>query len=234
MTLQIPILRFIIINLFLSVCFLNIIGQEKKEDVSSLKEVARKPYLRIGIDPTRPWLNIIQNVERSGIAFIAETEYKELWFPVIEGGWEKAGTSRNTFNISNSGTFFRIGIDRNMLKNTSLQDRGAFTIGTRYGIGFTNNSLSDLSYSNYWDIWNPSPVKEIFATHWVEFNTGVRVEAFKNAFVGWNARLKLRAFTSKHTAEPYIAAGYGKFASSSNIDIGFFLMYSFDLHKKGN
>lgn len=116
------------------------------------------------------------------------------WFPIVEAGVGKAShddeVTRNYY--STSAPYFKVGIDRNMLKDKHGDNR--LYLGLRYG--FTSYKV-DISHPNYPDpvwLWDTGfGVKDVACKyHWAEVVVGIDAKIFGPLHLGWSVRYKQR------------------------------------------
>ena len=116
------------------------------------------------------------------------------WFPIVEAGYGKADHYDEVTQIyySTSAPYFRIGIDKNLLKNKHGKNR--LYGGLRYG--FTSYKV-DIARSEFPDpVWKwPTGygVKDDPCSfHWLEAVVGVDAQIFGPLHLGWSVRFKRR------------------------------------------
>ena len=140
------------------------------------------------------------------------------WFPVFEAGIGKAKHDDEvTFlNYSTSAPYFRIGIDKNMLKDKHGPNR--LYVGLRYG--FTSYKV-DISRPDYEDpvwLWNTSYSVNDAACkyHWAEIVLGVDAKIFGPLHLGWSVRYKQRLAHSEdgEWGKPWYVPGFGTYESN--------------------
>lgn len=206
---------------------------ESRAQSDSASKPAPKPkedyghQLRFSFDLSRPAINLAQSTRSSYEGAIDYYLRNEL-YAVAEGG---AGSSEYAYTdlsyISNS-SFFRIGLDKTLIKRLNGSDWDAAFAGVRYGIGFINRG--EAAYTIIDSVWGTTsgtvPAKA-FTAHWAEVTGGVRVEVIKGFMLGWNLRgrflLNERAFRE---LSPVYIAGYGKGDKSTIFDFSFYACYA--------
>jgi hypothetical protein len=169
-------------------------AQEKKEN----PELAKTPLIN-GFTIQADIASIVSSALSKGETYSAEgglqINLKHKYYPIVElgfGGANKISNDDRRFNAY--GLFGRIGADINLLKKKedAKPSKNLFLAGAR--IGFTNFSydISNISIANdYWGGTEMLNYPNRNATKvWVELVAGVRVEVFKNIFLGWTVRNK--------------------------------------------
>ncbi|HCW08436.1 MAG TPA: hypothetical protein DGG95_13850, partial [Cytophagales bacterium] len=125
------------------------------------------------------------------------------------GSWGKNVQLANG-DYANSGSYFRIGADVNLLGNDP--DKNMFFFGFRIGHSLFHETLSYQATSV--NLYPPSTyaVSNSSVTgSWGELTTGLRVKIWKGLWMGYTARMKFSPKTkgSNDTMAPYDMPGYG-------------------------
>lgn len=134
------------------------------------------------------------------------------WFPIIEAGIGKAKCDDEMTRIyySTSAPYFKIGIDKNLLKDKHGPNR--LYAGLRYA--FTNYKV-DISRPNFDDpVWKwdtgygikDAPCK----LHWIEAVVGIDAKIFGPFHLGWSVRYKRRVYHKEgNFGNTWYVPGYG-------------------------
>ena len=137
------------------------------------------------------------------------------WFPIVEAGVGKATHDDEVTQLyySTSAPYFKVGIDKNMLKDKHGPNR--LYVGLRYG--FTSYKI-DLSRPDFPDpvwLWNTSfGVKDASCKyHWAEVVIGVDAKIFGPLHLGWSVRYKQRLAHSEEGefGNPWYVPGFGTY-----------------------
>lgn len=137
------------------------------------------------------------------------------WFPIVEAGVGKATHDDEVtqFYYSTSAPYFKVGIDKNMLKDKHGPNR--LYVGLRYG--FTSYKI-DLSRPDFPDpvwLWNTGfGVKNASCKyHWAEVVIGVDAKIFGPLHLGWSVRYKQRLAHSEEGefGNPWYVPGFGTY-----------------------
>lgn len=125
------------------------------------------------------------------------------WFPILEAGIGKATHDDEVTRIyySTSAPYFKIGIDKNMLKDKHGPNR--LYLGLRYG--FTSYKV-DIARPNFTDpVWKSDAgygVRDAACKyHWAEIVVGIDAKIFGPLHLGWSVRYKQRL---AHSEEGYL------------------------------
>ena len=121
------------------------------------------------------------------------------WFPIIEAGLGKADHNDEVTHIhySTSAPYFRLGIDKNLLKDKHGKNRlyGGFRYAfTSYKVDITRTDFPDPVWQ-----WNTGyGVKDASCSyHWLEAVIGVDAQIFGPLHLGWSLRYKRRVHHSE-------------------------------------
>lgn len=137
------------------------------------------------------------------------------WFPILEAGIGRAKHDDEvTFlKYNTSAPYFKIGIDKNMLKDKHGPNR--LYLGLRYG--FTSYKI-DISRPEYTDpvwLWDTGYSIDGIACkyHWAEIVVGLDATIFGPLHLGWSVRYKQRLFHSEEGdwGTPWYVPGFGTY-----------------------
>lgn len=177
----------------ISLCLLAITTNSLAQEKDSLK--IKSPYgLRVGIDISKPIMGMIDS-NSSGLEFVADYRITKNWFIAAEFGNQKERTIEDYTTSTSKGNFLKIGANYNAYKNW-LDMNNEIYVGFRYATSTfeqTLNSYTSNTGSNYFSgntITTPITTKDLNA-HWTEFVLGLKVETFKNLFVGLSFTYKI-------------------------------------------
>jgi len=137
------------------------------------------------------------------------------WFPIIEAGIGKAEHDDEVtqINYSTSAPYFKIGIDKNMLRDKHGPNR--LYLGLRYG--FTSYKI-DITHpvfqDPYWQWDIGYSIKDAACKyHWAEIVFGVDAKIFGPLHLGWSVRYKQRLAHSEEGdwGKPWYVPGFGTY-----------------------
>lgn len=195
-------------------------AQEKKES----SELA-KTLLLNGVTVQADIASIVGSIISKGETYSTEgsvqIDLKHKYYPVVELGFGGANKlSAEDIGFKANGLFGRIGVDINLLKQKkdAKPTNNLFLAGARIGItNFSYDVTNILITDNYWggtEILNYP--NESATKVWFEIVAGVRVEVFKNIFMGWTVRNKnLLNQDAEGKISSWYIPGFGINASST-------------------
>jgi hypothetical protein len=140
------------------------------------------------------------------------------WFPIVELGYGKADHMEEATQIAykTSAPYFRVGIDRNLLKDKHGKNRlygGIRYAFTSYKVDIFRPEFSDPTW-----LWPVSyeimgaPCKH----HWLEVLLGLDAKIFGPLHLGWSVRYKRRLSHSEEGdfGNTWYVPGYGKYGDT--------------------
>lgn len=144
---------------------------------------------RFGLDISKPIISSIDN-NFKGIEFVADYRYKKNLYLASELGYVDATTNEDYTTSTANGTYLKLGINYNAYENW-LDMNNELYVGFRYAFSLLNQTLDNYTINTGNDYFPGNPTTansksdNLFA-HWGEFVFGIKVETFKNLFLGFS------------------------------------------------
>lgn len=169
--------------------------------------------------------------DRTMYEFNADIDFYKMFITADFGlsGWEIA---QEGFAYDNSGSYFKVGIDYNLIaRDTDLNV-------IYFGVKYANASFEEKFSYSITDPFFSDYSEEIFKTgmkaHWYEANFGMKIRVWKELFLGWAGRIK---FAKKTKGEPssfntFYIPGYGKAEYDSRWGFNFNVYYRIPFREK--
>lgn len=186
--------------------------------------------IRVGFDIAGPIYNAFEP-SISNFEGMADIDIGKF-FAVVEMGKGEYRYNETISNYSNTGFFYRGGVDVNMTaKDPNLN---ILFFGLRYATAsFSESLIGELSSIS----WGNSTIdleQQNSRANWVEMNIGVRVRIWKSFFTGYAIRFKLFKHNTYNEGkfETYFIPGYGLASKTSNWGISYYLQYRIAWKKK--
>ena len=222
-----PMFRYIISILLIVPSFTMAQNQEKDTTTFSLTSFVPQG-IKFGVDG----FGLIRtgiNPNLTTIEGKAEFDFKKYIGVFETGVYTNTIDSLPKYRYNISGSFFKIGIDANLLHKS--EDKSVFTFGLRYGRARQTDKLQyRINDPVYGFTDNLSAVNSKIGGGWVEMVVGLQVEIFNNLYLGYSARYKLGLRFKQQEFVPFEMAGYGRTetVSQKNSTWGFnyYLLYS--------
>lgn len=185
---QAPMLKYIISYIALAIS-LSTFSQSKDTIAYT------SPYgLRLGIDISKPIVGMIDS-NSSGIELVADYRISKNWYVATELGNQKEKTVEDYTTSTSQGNFLKIGVNYNAYQNW-LDMNNEIYVGMRYGTSTFDQTLDSYRINTGNDyfpsntISNPITAAGLNA-HWTEFVLGIKVETFKNLYLGFSFNYKV-------------------------------------------
>jgi hypothetical protein len=206
---------------------------------SANSQTERMKGLRIGFDLSRFALYYLEP-ERKCYEISADFEVVHNIYPIIECGWQtvilkKTIQDEMAYNYNSKGTFYKIGLDLNLLKNKGQNKYDMVFIGFRGAFANMNHSADNISVnSGYWGNYTGGIVsKNSVNAYWAEVVGGLRAEILKNLFMGWSLSGRIMIEKSKDIyMDPINIPGFGKGNKNSAIGFNYSIYYRIPMFKE--
>lgn len=177
--------KLLIFIFFINIFSLQLQAQEEKavDTVPKIKYNA----LRIGIDVSKPLISQF-NDDLQSFELIGDFRFSKKYYAAVELGYADKNTSEDYLNFTTKGSYIKLGVNFNAYENWKGMNN-EILIGMRYGFSSfsqTLNSYTPNAYGTYFE-GNEIEVNTEFndlTAHWIEFVFGMKVETFKNIFIG--------------------------------------------------
>lgn len=204
---------FFSLCLIFCVC-LTLQAQEEEQPNDSIKKRVELNFLRIDLDIAPVVTTFLNKGEIYSFEAGLQTAINNRFYPIVELGFAGANkTSMSDIHYKTNGLFYRAGMDFNLLKNKNENPKyqNFFFAGARLGYSYFAYDMGNINFvDNFWD-YNISQDQHLTASKlWVELAAGVRVEMFKNFYMGWSVRIKNLLTKGKDgELKPWYIPGFG-------------------------
>jgi hypothetical protein len=178
----------------------------------------------------------------SGWEVNAETDFSRYYLAVDYGTWARTyfhpdDSAKNIgqSSYSNTGRYYRIGIDVNFLKKDP--EKNVFFIGFRYGHSRYSEHFSSIENDPFIPDPNLAISKNLSNVnahaHWLELTSGLRVKMWRFIWMGYTARFK---FALKTKGEGDLLTsdvpGYGRTDKQTFWGFNYQLFFRIPVQKK--
>ncbi len=247
---------YILIGLFLLMTHKSV-AQQQQDSVSSTRVKKEKAIydgftpsaVRIGVSVS-DLVKTISDPEATYYSFQADVPIRQYML-VVDYGRAKldllnnqTGQPDKNFSYSSQGSFFRAGIEANLLKDKKKNNNDASGNVIFFGLKYARSQLKDqVSFQpsgnddngNTNNIYNISKITERndrYSSWWIEMNAGVKVSVFENVYLGYTLRYKfLRQANSQSPLVPYKIPGFGNGDSQSAFGFDYYIYYRIPFRK---
>ena len=221
-----------ILNFTFVLCLLAIISYGQAEPERKLKPKRTDNYIRmkgirVGMDVTRPFQDSWTKGNRYGSEFSFDMEIWPNLFPVFETGYDVMKVKTDYVDYSGNGTYSRIGMDYNFLQAENKNDKDLLFFGLRYGFTLARQQVDHYSVDSYWGPINGRFGSQNYFAHWGEFLVGIKGEIFRNFYMGWTVRGKVKMHHKDLGIPPvFFIPGFGKATKNFNLDFTYSVYYN--------
>ena len=196
--------------------------------------------IRLGFDLLKPVLSSSEG-DNLNYEIVGDLQLTENIYLAGEYGLVDKVIEDENINFNSSGSFLRIGFDYNMFENWIGMDNSIY-IGLRYGTSNFSSKILDYNVRNK-DSYFSNLVTNEFQTieysnlsgNWIELLLGIKVETFKNVYLGLSLRLnKLLSDKKPDNFGNLFIPGFNKVTDENTFGSGFnyTLTYSIPLKKR--
>jgi hypothetical protein len=205
---------------------------EEKSDTLKTKPSYKPTGIRIGVDA----VSIIRSASDrtfEGWEVNADVDFHRYYLAVDYGYWardfQSVDETASRF-YSNSGNYWRVGIDVNFLKKDP--DRNMFFFGARYGHATFSERLTIQASDAIWGSLNATHTNSRIPAQWFELTTGLRVKMWKFIWMGYTARFKF-GLSNGDTPDmlPHDVPGYGTADKDSYWGFNYQLFFRIPIRK---
>lgn len=175
------------------------------------------------------------NGGRFEVSVAADVSLWQRLFPAVELGVMALNQQQDSYRYHSLGGFVKVGANYNFLNfKTDRQYDHIMYAGVRYGYSFTQYQLTDAVIgNNYWkESGTFSNDKRMAHFGWLEILVGVRVQVYKQFFMGVALQVKTFGHYYQQTATyPTYIAGFGGDSQATNFGFLYHLTYQFPYKK---
>ena len=195
--------------------------------------------IRLGFDLLKPILSSSEG-DNLNYEIVGDLQLTENIYLAGEYGLVDKVIEDENINFNSTGSFLRIGFDYNMFENWIGMDNSIY-VGLRYGTSSFSSKILDYNVRNK-DSYFSNLVTNEFQTieysnlsgNWIEILLGIKVETFKNVYLGLSLRLnKLLSDKKPDNFGNLFIPGFNKVTDENTFGSGFnyTLTYSIPLKK---
>ena len=189
----------------------------------------RPTGIRIGIDAIS-MIKTASNKDFKGWELQADVDFRNYFLTAEVGHWSR-NIVLNNGRYANSGNYFRVGVDANVLKTDPVKNM--FFFGFRIGHSKYDESLRYIVMT---PIFGTS-VKQIsnsnITANWIELTTGLKVRVLNSFWMGYTARVKLLpSYSKSQRLQTYDIPGFGLTFKKPWWGFDYYLMFRIPFKKE--
>lgn len=178
---------------------------QKKAKADTLKLPWKVTAIRAGIDLVQPVKSYLVN-DFSGWEVQGDVELRHL-YPTLEIGHWSRNVALHNGQYENSGSYFRLGADVNLLKKDV--DRNMFFLGFRLGRSKFDERLDYTIDSPVFPEVSKSITSSNVTATWGEITTGLKAKIAGGLWMGFTGRIKFAPSDHNRELQTYDIPGYG-------------------------
>ena len=207
--------------------------------------------LRVGVSIN----NAIQTLSRSDdtqYSFQADAVFGRYMLAAEYGTAEISRTNltqqdvTNPYRYASQGWFFRAGPDVNLLINQAKSSFRADADIIFFGLRFARAQVTDAmvlqtkddvfsadgNNNGFWESQQLRVENNGLGVIWLEMTAGMKVQLYRNIFLGYNLRFKFgRSFSRNQSLIPYEVPGFGKGENGESFGFDYYLFYRIPFRK---
>ena len=196
--------------------------------------------LRLGFDLSNPIISL-SNDDNLSYEIVGDLQITDDLYLAAEYGSIDRYIEDENIDFNSVGNYLKIGFDFNMFNNWVGMDNSIY-IGLRYASSSFSNKVDSYTvrsgddyFSNLVDNGYENITHNNLNGNWIEILTGVKVETFKNLYLGISLRLKkLLSDTKPSNFDNLFIPGFNKVTDDNTWGSGFnyTLTYSIPFKKR--
>ena len=223
------------INKYIAIIYLALIGlpsvaqettsteKEKEKEQDTVKISFVPKGLRLGVDLIGATKTIIDSDKRE-LEFSADIELHRYLVNFEYGQFEVSRLGSDASIYQNKGSYFRTGIDVNLLKKDT--DINVLFFGLRYGKATFDDQLQYLQTNALFGDLSYDRTNTNLNARWLEMATGLKLRIINNFWLGFTGRFKFSLkIDESGTLKSHDIPGYGKASEESYWGFNYQLMY---------
>ncbi|MFT6796942.1 MAG: hypothetical protein ACJART_002089 [Maribacter sp.] len=235
---------------FISLTFVlssvTVFAQDKTIDTQPKDTVVyQQSYgIRVGVDLSRIIISSLDD-NYTGLELVADYRLTQDLYLAVELGNEDKTQQEDLYEFNTSGSYIKVGIDRNTYANW-YGERNLIFYGGRLGFSTFSNTINNYQIFDNNRYWNPedfataSETPEEFSgrtASWIEAIFGTKVELLPNIYLGASIRLGFLFTDANEGRFPILyVPGFNKVTWDSKFGVGYnySISYFIPFYKKKN
>ncbi|MFC2109626.1 DUF6048 family protein [Bacteroidota bacterium] len=235
-----------IISFCLAFSFITANAQQEKKSTEKDTIVYKKKYgLRIGADISKLIIGAT-DAKFNGLELVADYRLKKDFYLAGEMGFIEKTSEEDNYDFTTKGSYINVGININTFKNWLEMDNEIY-YGARYGFSTFSQTLNNYTINQKGTqtgalnsaYFTPKTIEanETFdgqTAHWISFVLGMKVETFKNLYLGASVNFsKLLGASEPANFKNLYIPGFNKvYATNSSVSFNYTISYRIPLYKK--
>jgi hypothetical protein len=215
------ILKYSFSILFVLICAVSVLAQKGTVMPSAIRIGTDLGFIGVSLfDPDKKAFEINADVDL----------YK--FFITADYGMASWEFSRENFAYDNSGSYFKAGIDYNLLARDP--DLNVIYFGLKYAHSSFDENFSYSMTDPFFYDYAEQISKPGMSANWYEANFGMKIRVWKDLYLGWAGRIKFAKKVSANDTsfDTYYIPGYGLADSDSRWGFNYQIFYRIPFREK--
>jgi len=144
-------------------------------------------------------------------------------FLMVDFGVQQTERIGESFTYNNRGTFYRVGIETNLLKNVT--DANSLNLGLRYARSRFSDDMQMTDDYGFGEV-TINTKNDVVKSRWWELTFGLNVKVYKQIYFGYLIRYKLYK-VNKGLGElyPYDLPGFGLNENDTSVGFDYYIRW---------
>lgn len=194
--------------------------------------------LRVGVDLSKPVRTFLEENYR-GLEILGDYRVYKNYYLAAELGNEQLPFEADYLSVTANGSYIKLGVDYNAYDNWAGMENAIFA-GLRYGFSTFSQTLEQYQIYSVNQYFPPTTIEGPFETNgltasWLELMIGLKVELFRNLYLGANVQVKRMVTQSRpDNFDNLVIPGFNRTYDESSFGVGFGynISYLIPLYKK--
>lgn len=187
--------------------------------------------IKVGLEVSGPATYYIEKKNLSTEGYIA-VDLNEKTTALLGAGYLNYKYSQYNYDYLNSGIFFKVGAEFNLLKPEKAMGKYWGGLGLHYGVSIFNSEVPSFHKDNYWGTLYSSIPRNTYWGHFIEATPGVRAELFRNFSIGWTISIRMLLYSSAGKAiRPIYFPGFGNGSKTISTGLNYFIVWNIPYKK---
>jgi hypothetical protein len=215
------ILKYSFSILFVLICAVSVLAQKGTVMPSAVRIGTDLGFIGVSLfDPDKKAFEINADVDL----------YK--FFITADYGMASWEFSRENFAYDNSGSYFKAGIDYNLIARDP--DLNVIYFGLKYAHSSFDENFSYSMTDPFFYDYAEQISKPGMSANWYEANFGMKIRVWKDLYLGWAGRIKFAKKVSANDTsfDTYYIPGYGLADSDSRWGFNYQIFYRIPFREK--
>ncbi|RED98872.1 DUF6048 family protein [Marinoscillum furvescens] len=167
----------------------------------------------------------------SGWGVQAAMDFDIYFLSVAYGHQASTRGEDQNYTYQNSGNYFMIGPETNLLKND--RNGNSLTFGLKYGRSWFSDEISFRRDSTFFGSYEVNETNPGLTASWMEMNMALNVNVWKGLYMGYTVRYKFfRNVKGWETFAPYDVPGFGLYEDNTGVQFNYYIGWAFRWREK--